>query len=211
VGSVEFRYDRPERFVAGTVGEPGQRTFYLQVRAGGDVTSVLLEKEQVLALADGLDRLLDRVVTATGGRAPVPALPPAAVSDLGPLELPLTEEFRVSTMSVRWDEQAQTVEVVASSGDVEDDADSDADGDADGDADEQGTPGGPELRSGSPGEAVEPEQRLVVVVDGKQARAFAARARAVVAAGRPPCPICAQPLDPAGHVCPRLDGLRLRR
>lgn len=28
----------------------------------------------------------------------------------------------------------------------------------------------------------------------------------VVAAGRPPCPLCGGPVDPAGHVCPRANG-----
>jgi len=35
-------YDPPERFVAGTVGEPGQRTFFLQARGQGRLTSVAL-------------------------------------------------------------------------------------------------------------------------------------------------------------------------
>jgi uncharacterized repeat protein (TIGR03847 family) len=38
------------------------------------------------------------------------------------------------------------------------------------------------------------------------ARVFIERARRVVAAGRPPCPLCGQPLDPAGHLCPRHNG-----
>lgn len=37
---------------------------------------------------------------------------------------------------------------------------------------------------------------------------FVERARKVVAAGRPPCPFCQQPLDPRGHVCPRANGYR---
>jgi uncharacterized repeat protein (TIGR03847 family) len=39
-----------------------------------------------------------------------------------------------------------------------------------------------------------------------QVVAFCAHAETLVAAGRPPCPICGQPLDPAGHVCPRSNG-----
>ena len=41
-----------------------------------------------------------------------------------------------------------------------------------------------------------------------QARAFARRARALISAGRPPCPFCGGPLDPTGHVCPRANGYR---
>src|ERR1700739_2924558 len=47
-----FTYDPPERFVAGTVGQPGQRTFYLQASGRGQVTSVALEKVQVRRLAE---------------------------------------------------------------------------------------------------------------------------------------------------------------
>ena len=54
-----YTYDSPERFVAGTVGEPGQRTFYLQASAGGRITSVVVEKFQVSLLAERIDELLD--------------------------------------------------------------------------------------------------------------------------------------------------------
>jgi len=41
-----------------------------------------------------------------------------------------------------------------------------------------------------------------------QAAAFAIRATSLVEAGRPPCPMCGLPLDPAGHECPRTNGHR---
>jgi uncharacterized repeat protein (TIGR03847 family) len=62
-----FLYDPPDRFVAGTVGLPGRRTFYLQAAAGTRVTSVALEKTQVAALAERMDELLDEVVRRSGG------------------------------------------------------------------------------------------------------------------------------------------------
>ena len=40
------------------------------------------------------------------------------------------------------------------------------------------------------------------------ARQFAARCRQVIAAGRPICPFCAQPMNPGGHLCPRANGYR---
>ena len=48
--------------------------------------------------------------------------------------------------------------------------------------------------------------RLRVRLTPEATRAFIDRARRVVAAGRPPCPLCGQPLDPAGHLCPRHNG-----
>jgi uncharacterized repeat protein (TIGR03847 family) len=47
---------------------------------------------------------------------------------------------------------------------------------------------------------------LRVLINPAQARAFVDRARQLVSAGRPPCPLCAQPLDPSGHICPRQNG-----
>jgi uncharacterized repeat protein (TIGR03847 family) len=41
-----------------------------------------------------------------------------------------------------------------------------------------------------------------------QAKAFIVRTNAVVNAGRIPCPFCAIPIDPRGHLCPRANGYR---
>src|SRR5215472_10771101 len=84
-----YSYDPPERFVAGTVGQPGERSFYLQASGGGRTTSVLLEKGQVSQLAERLDELLDEVLRRTGGTASVPAAAPSGLADDGPLDLPL--------------------------------------------------------------------------------------------------------------------------
>jgi uncharacterized repeat protein (TIGR03847 family) len=56
----------------------------------------------------------------------------------------------------------------------------------------------------------EPEgpDALRVRISARAAQAFAARAHRVVAAGRPPCPLCGLPLDPSGHICPRQNGHR---
>ena len=49
---------------------------------------------------------------------------------------------------------------------------------------------------------------LRVALSREQAAAFAIHATTLVEAGRPPCPLCALPLDPAGHICPRTNGHR---
>ncbi|HEX8496762.1 MAG TPA: DUF3090 domain-containing protein, partial [Actinomycetales bacterium] len=104
-----YEYDQPERFVAGTVGQPGERTFFLQASGAGRVTSVALEKQQVLVLAERIEELLDEVVRRTGGGAAVPALAPAALADTNPLQTPVEEDFRVGTMSLAWDAEAERV------------------------------------------------------------------------------------------------------
>ncbi|MET9765434.1 DUF3090 domain-containing protein [Streptomyces sp. NPDC006372] len=188
-----FLYDHPERFVAGTVGLPGRRSFFLQASAGTRVTSVALEKTQVAALAERMEELLDEVVRRSGGSASVPAVAPSEINDTAPLDTPIEEEFRVGTMALAWDgdEQLMIVEAQAL---VELDAESEED-------------------------LAEAEERLLqdeengppmlrVRLTGAQARAFAKRALDVVNAGRPPCPLCSLPLDPEGHVCPRQNGYR---
>ena len=103
MASVIHRFDPPERFVAGTVGPPGQRTFFLQARSGARVTSVALEKQQVSVLAERIDELLDELLASVEGDSSIPALPPAALEDNDPLEQPIVEEFRAGTMTLSWD------------------------------------------------------------------------------------------------------------
>ncbi|MFD7667876.1 DUF3090 domain-containing protein [Streptomyces sp. NPDC059788] len=188
-----FFYDAPDRFVAGTVGLPGRRSFFLQATASGRTTSVALEKTQVAALAERIDELLDEVVRRSGGNAPVPAVAPAEVSDTAPLESPVEEEFRVGTMALAWDgdEQRMIIEAQAL---VELEADTDEDLAEAAERLLQDDENGPPM--------------LRVRLTGSMARSFAKRALEVVNAGRPPCPLCSLPLDPEGHVCPRQNGYR---
>jgi uncharacterized repeat protein (TIGR03847 family) len=181
-------FDPPERFVAGTVGPPGQRTFFLQARTGPRVTSVALEKQQVLVLAERIDELLDELLSAPEVDAPIPAIPPTALEDNAPLEQPIVEEFRAGTMTLSWDAVAERV-VVEVFPFAEDDA-TDA-------------PDAPQEA-----EEKEPEEVLVVRLSAGLARAFSKRAQVVVSAGREPCPFCGSPLDPSGHLCPRANGFR---
>src|SRR3954471_22334550 len=110
---VIFDYDPPDRFVAGTVGEPGQRTFFLQASGGGRLTSVALEKQQVTVLAERVDVLLDEVMRRTAGEAAVPAAPPADAEDTAPLDTPSEEKFRVGTMALAWDGDGERVVIEA--------------------------------------------------------------------------------------------------
>jgi len=176
-------FRQPERFVAGTVGEPGDRTFYLQAIEEARTISVQLEKQQVSVLAERISALLQEVARRFGSDV----LDEGAGSDLGPLAVPLDEEFRVGTMGLGWDSDSSSVviELLAVS---EEEIDESVVLD---DTDE-----GPDA--------------LRVFLSPVQARAFADRAEKVVSAGRPPCPLCAEPLAPEGHVCVRLNGYHQR-
>ena len=100
---VVHNFEQPDRFVAGTVGEPGQRTFFLQAREGTRITSVALEKQQVSVLAERVDLLLDEALRRSGGDVAIPAVAPVGVGDQEPLDLPIVEEFRVGTITLSWD------------------------------------------------------------------------------------------------------------
>src|SRR3954453_16324154 len=100
---VGDEFDPPERFGAGTVGEPGARTFFLQARSGPRVVSVALEKQQVAVLAERIDELLDEVMASTGNDTLIPAVAPVGLEDAEPLEQPIDEQFRAGTMTLSWD------------------------------------------------------------------------------------------------------------
>jgi len=179
----------PERFATGTVGRPGDRTFFLQAVQGRDVTTVQLEKEQVAALADRVLAIIDEVERR--GLTAIDAGPGGEL-DERPLEQPLHEEFRVGTMIIAWDEdvdqlvvEARSMTFDAGAGDVavrdgddleEDDIPDDA-------------PIGPDV--------------LRVHLTPRMAQQFARRANSVVAGGKPVCPYCGAVLRPSGHFCER--------
>jgi uncharacterized repeat protein (TIGR03847 family) len=177
-----FIFDPPERFVTGTIGEPGQRTFFLQARDGGRVVSVALEKVQVAVLADRLGQLL--VELDQRGIAPEdPA--ESGVEDTSPLDEPLNEAFRAGALTLGWDGDAELILVEAR-------AESEDGEPIDPDEDDDENEDGPAL--------------LRVRMTADVARSFVERAVRLVASGRPPCPLCGQPLDPTGHLCPRRNG-----
>lgn len=169
----------PERFLAGTIGQPGEREFFLQVVDGRRVLSVSCEKQQVAVLADRLGSLITEVARRFGAQAD-PAS--AGETDLT-LTTPVDAEFRVGTMGLAWDGEGSQVivELLA-------------------------------LSEEEVGEDIVLEDRedgpdaLRVFLSLAAARDFAKHAEQVVAAGRPPCPLCGNPLDPEGHICPRLNG-----
>jgi len=175
-----YEFEPPERFVAGTVGPPGERTFFLQARGGGRLVSVVLEKVQVALLAEKLEELLTEAHRRFGIELPAAE---DETPDNEPLEAPVDEEFRVGTLGLAYDVDTATVVIEAiATGDGELEAEPEEEEDND------------EL------------DRLRVRLTPAATRSFIERAKRVIAAGRPPCPLCGQPLDPTGHLCPRHNG-----
>jgi uncharacterized repeat protein (TIGR03847 family) len=208
-----FLFDPPDRFVAGTVGQPGQRTFFLQARKAGQVVSVVLEKVQVAVLAERLDALLDELESHGVADAPAQAETPV---DVEPLDEPINEAFRATTLTLGWDPDAERVlvearadpvevEVELEDDDVEDDDEVDVDDDEPGNADLEASIAAT-MQAVFEADDDEGPDVLRVRLTADSARSFVVRATRIVASGRPPCPLCGQPLDPQGHICPRRNG-----
>jgi uncharacterized repeat protein (TIGR03847 family) len=175
--SSSFDFPSVDRLTTGTVGPPGQRVFYLQARSGPQVVTLRLEKAQVAALAQYLaDQLND-----------LPALDATQLPTDLDLEEPVVPEWIVGSLGVSLDEATDRITLVAE--ELVPGSD-----DEDEDEDEEPDPLGPQ-----PGVA-----RFAVT--RAQVAAFIVRASQVVAAGRPPCPLCGRPLDPEGHVCVKTNG-----
>jgi uncharacterized repeat protein (TIGR03847 family) len=192
---VVHNHEQPDRFVAGTVGPPGQRTFFLQARSGSRITSVALEKQQVSILAERVDLLLDEALRRSGGDAAIPAVAPVDLRDGEPLDQPIVEEFRVGTMTLSWDSQDNVVVIELFP------------------VTEAPEPPGEESEAQQADESsespeAEADEVVLVKLAPAYARAFVRRALTVVSAGRPPCQFCGGPLDPEGHMCPRANGFK---
>lgn len=171
----------PDRVVIGTVGLPGARTFYLQVRTGAQLVTVAVEKEQSALLTEKIEEILNELMAADGNPYSVPSSTPIELVDNEPLEQPIELQFRTGVMSLGWD--PSTVQMVIEAYPlvlVDDDAD---------------------LTTEQELDALEPAEMLRVRMPVGTARAFAKRTREIVGAGRPLCPLCGMPIDANGHTC----------
>jgi uncharacterized repeat protein (TIGR03847 family) len=191
----EIEFDPVDSIGAGAVGEPGQRAFYIQAEKGGQVLSVLVEKQQVAMLAERVRILLDQVTAQfpeVGDDAPGVLGPDAGELRGDPVPL-----FRAVAIGIGFDPSRRLVVLELHErplAEEEDDDDEDDEGDADDDDDL------------APAGAEEEGYLARLYFTAAQARAMATRGSAAVERGRPPCPLCGGPLDPSGHICPRLNG-----
>ena len=183
--TIVHEFAWPDRVVVGTIGNPGERSFYLQVRTGRQIVSVGLEKQQSALLSEKIEEILDQLMTSDGNPFSVPANTPIELVDNDPLEQPVDEQFRTGAIGLGWD--ASTSQLVIELYPVVDDSSDLPD----------------------PLESLEtlnePAEMLIVRIPVGTARAFTKRTREIVGAGRPMCPLCGQPMDASGHVCAEPD------
>jgi uncharacterized repeat protein (TIGR03847 family) len=94
--------------IVGTVGPPGQRTFYLQGSKGPDLVTLIVEKQQAALLAASMESLLEELESQAGEdseRFPF-------WTDMR-LREPLEPLFRVGNMGLGYNEDAERVVLVA--------------------------------------------------------------------------------------------------
>lgn len=183
---------------ADAVGAPGQRTFYIQATRDDLVVTLLVEKGQVQELARHLEALIARLTEQ--GLAPVTGAGPAP-----DLRSPLDPEFRVGPMALGFDADRDLV-LLQCEEFVPDADDDDAD-DEDADDEDADDPLVSELRS-LLGEATSDAATVRMWATRDQMATLARHAQEVVAAGRPRCKLCGNPIDPDGHFCPARNGHR---
>jgi uncharacterized repeat protein (TIGR03847 family) len=112
--SESFDLDPVERITASALGEPGDRTFFVQARAGREQVTLVAEKEQVRLLGQALIQLLGTLPDADEGSEPDEALE---------LEEPIEPEWRVGEMSIEHEELTDRVAIVVTELIEEDDED----------------------------------------------------------------------------------------
>lgn len=121
MSSQQWSFDQPDRFIVGTIGAPGEREFYFQVRQKNILISLATEKSQATALAERITTIIREIKKS----APLSAVNAGPVDDL-PLELPLDSEFVVGAIGIAFDPSLLEIEISfrAEDGDEVEDEDS---------------------------------------------------------------------------------------
>jgi uncharacterized repeat protein (TIGR03847 family) len=183
--------ERVDRITAGAVGEPGERTFFLQARQGDRSVTILVEKEQVELLGTSILEILATVGRETGEGPPS--------EELG-LEPPLEPLWRAGRLSIGYAEERDLMLLeIEELVELEDEPDDDQDEADDGHEDD--------TAAVAETEGLEPD-RVRLWATREQMFALARHGAAVAERGRPRCRFCGNPIDPEGHMCPAMNGHR---
>ena len=185
-----------DKITAGAVGEPGERTFYLQARTGIELLTLLVEKQQVELLSTSILEILATVGKETGegpGEAQLE------------LEEPLEPMWRVGRLSIGYQEDRDLMLLEAEELVPEDEEE---EADEEDQEEEHVLDVPPDLGRLDP-ELAEPERdRLRLWATREQMLALSRHGAEIAARGRPRCQFCGNPMDPEGHQCPAMNGHR---
>jgi uncharacterized repeat protein (TIGR03847 family) len=172
--------DPVTRLTADAVGVPGKRTFFLQAASGVDQVTLVVEKEQVRLLAERLSSWLPELAEL---KPENPDEAAAAAASTLELQEPLVPAFRVGQLSLSYDPDRDRIVLLAE-----------------------------EVLEGETEEPIEPiaedPRQVRLVLTRPQLRVLAQHGAEVVGKGRPECPLCGNPIDPEGHICPAQNGHR---
>ena len=183
---ISINHEEVDRFTTGTVGLPGERTFFIQIHGTAGLSSVVVEKSRVQALAERFRGLIREVRASQS--ASFDELSVLHHKDYEPLEFPIDEDFRVGIIAISWDEISQRIILQLQAM-----------------GDEQIT----DLLDDEEALQIEDAPDLITAhLRIHQARTFVDRADSVVNAGRQVCPFCGLPINNDGHLCPRANGYR---
>jgi uncharacterized repeat protein (TIGR03847 family) len=181
-----------DRITTDAVGEPGERTFYIQARAGSELVTVIVEKQQVQLLAASVLELLEDApeTGAETGPETAPATGAAPEGSAMGLEEPLDPRWRAGRLSIGFDQDRDLflLEVEEYQPDLEEV-----------DVDDPGS------IVPDPEEMPEPES-IRIWASPAQMLALSRHGAAVAARGRPTCQFCGNPIDAEGHACPAMNG-----
>ncbi len=193
----EIELETVDSLGAGAVGDPGDREFFLQARTESAQLTVLVEKEQVALLATEAVAFLDRIAEDYPEDALDASEPVVRQAGLREPTVPL---FRARLIGLGFDPERQLVLIELRERSSDDEEESEA------------LTSEAEAPTADPADAdtvVDPTDEDAegyvarIYATRPQVRAMAAKGAEAVAAGRPLCPLCDMPMDPAGHRCPR--------
>lgn len=176
-----------DRITADAIGEPGMRTFYIQARAGTELITVIVEKEQVQLLATSVLELLADVERETG---------PGPADEALVLEEPIEPRWRAGRLSIGYDEERDRflLEVTEFVPELEELEELE------------------ETEEVDPRSLLESEAETIRLwATREQMLALSRHGAEVAERGRPRCQLCGNPIDPEGHACPATNGHRAPR
>ena len=187
-GRVTYRHNPADKFIVGTIGEPGSRQFFLQFSSSSGINTVAIEKEQLMALVERFEELireLKRKKLASDKELFSPS-----VKLESNLDFPIEEDFRAGVMGITWEPEEESVSL-----EVQEISDQQEFTDL--------------IQIDSDTSDFEyPPEILQATLKISQIRGFISLADRVISAGRELCPFCGLPVNPGGHLCPRANGYK---
>ena len=191
---IEIDLNPVSHLTADAIGQPGKRVFYIQGRKGEQVVTLIVEKVQIQTLALGVDEFLSEIGKRFPDAGDASEDYDEPVMRIYP---PVDPLYRVGELALAYDSDSDLAILIAREVAGAEDFSQDPDEPEDSDISED------------PEDEEENEEEHSVVrfwCTRSQLLAMCRWGLEVSGRGRPVCPYCGQPMDPAGHFCPKRNG-----